>query len=52
MELVIGSVAGVAECVVCATENGPAAIVVVHSAGNVTREQIYKTVNGKRMISS
>ncbi|KOB71941.1 Uncharacterized protein OBRU01_13232 [Operophtera brumata] len=44
VELVIGSVPGVAECVVCATETGPAAMVIVQHAGDVTREQIHNTV--------
>ncbi|KOB71743.1 Uncharacterized protein OBRU01_13327, partial [Operophtera brumata] len=45
VELVIGSVPGVAECVVCGTDTGPAAMVIVQHAGDVTREQIHKTVN-------
>lgn len=44
VEMVIDTVPGVEECVVCSTENGPAALVV---GRDVTREHIHRAVNGE-----
>lgn len=45
VERVISSVLGVRESVVCASEGGPAAAVVVQPGAHVTKEDVHKTVN-------
>ena len=47
VERVIGSVPGVYESVVCLSEKGPVAAVVLEPQATVTREQIKNTVAGK-----
>lgn len=47
MERMIGSVPGVNECVVCATDGGPAAAVVLQPLVQVSREEIHTAVNCK-----
>lgn len=45
--MVIGSIPGVQQCVVCGADDGPAAAVLLQPGCRVTRDQIHHAVNCK-----